>query len=154
MHAAATQPAQSLASRLTAAERALFERWAAEGWLNFYVPQHRKWFRPDEVAKIIGRVNYDPKPGSEKKGINTTFVLGLIDSGKLTALSDSAAGEGGKLSHRITRESLVLYLCKHLSPPPDDAPRMALDAVAGWPLAALRQFHGALAALIARREKQ
>lgn len=73
----------------------------AQHALDFLVPVDRTWFKPEEVAKIIG--------------FSDRFVHALIDEGKLTAYEHNGQKvipgvSGEKMRRRILRPDLVLYL--------------------------------------------
>jgi hypothetical protein len=68
---------------------------ADSGEHDFLLPYAKQLYRTDEVAECIGR---DP-----------AYVRTLIDAGRLEAHRDSSI-EGGRLSNRVTRRSLLLYL--------------------------------------------
>jgi hypothetical protein len=80
--------------KLDPTARAAMER----GEFDFLIPVKKPLLRKGEVADVLQR--------------SLGFVTALVDSGRLEAHRDSAAGgpEAERQSDRITRRSLLLYL--------------------------------------------
>ncbi len=73
----------------------------AQHALDFLVPVERTWFKPEEVAGIIG--------------FSDRFVHALIDEGKLTAYEHNGQKvvtgvSGEKMRRKILRADLITYL--------------------------------------------
>lgn len=68
-----------------------------DGEFDFLLPYAKSLYRTDEAAECIGR---DP-----------AYVRDLIEKGRLEAHRDTAI-KGGRLSNRVTRRSLLLYLAE------------------------------------------